>query len=349
MIDFRYHLVSIVAVFLALAVGIIVGAQAIAPDVVSGLKAESQLQKKTNERLRADNTALAAQLNTDDLFAQTVSAALLSHLLQGEHVVLVTAPGYDGRTVTGLTAALRQAGATVTGQVNLTAQFLDVSESTESGLNALAQRLAPPGTSLSAAAAAGQISGQQAAAQVIAAAIVDSGGQAALTSQQRQAILAGFGAGGFLQVNGPGGAPVLAGPATLAVLVIPATPALPVNASSPVNLAIVEFGHQLDRASDGALLAGSLPGSGTGSAIDAVTSGAAGVAITTVDNASTSTGQIMVVEALRLMLDPHPTPAAYGVSSNTVPSPAPSTAPSVSPSPTATGSVGKHGKHRVRS
>jgi len=178
LIDFRYHLVSIVAVFLALAVGIIVGASAIQPEVVSGLKAESQLQKKTNERLQAANSVLTRQLNVDDLFGQTNSGSLLDHILQGEQVVVVTAPGYDGRTVTGVTSALRQAGATVTGQVNLTVQFFDISENTESSLTALAQRLVPAGISLSGSAAAGQIAGQQAAAQVIAAAIVHQDGQA---------------------------------------------------------------------------------------------------------------------------------------------------------------------------
>jgi len=340
LIDFRYHLVSIVAVFLALAVGIIVGASAIQPEVVSGLKAESQLQKKTNERLQAANSVLTRQLNVDDLFGQTNSGSLLDHILQGEQVVVVTAPGYDGRTVTGVTSALRQAGATVTGQVNLTVQFFDISENTESSLTALAQRLVPAGISLSGSAAAGQIAGQQAAAQVIAAAIVHQDGQAVVTSTQIQRILYGFGAEGFLQVSGPGGGPALAGQATLAVVVIPAV--APANASSPANLALVAFAHDLQLGSAGAVLAGSLPGSGTGSAIDAVTSGAAGIAITTVDNANTSVGQIMVVQELRNMLNPHAMPAAYGVIPNAVPSPPPTAAPTPSPSPSASRSAHKH-------
>ena len=336
LIDFRYHLVSIVAVFLALAVGIIVGASAIQPEVVSGLKAESQLQKKTNETLRSANATLSRQLNADDLFAQVASGYLLGRLLEGEQVVLVAAPGADSQSVTGITSALRQAGATVTGQVILTSQFLDISASTEINLNALARQLAPAGTVVGSAAA-GQIYGQQAAAQVIAAAIVHKDGQATVTSNQSQAILSGFSQAGFLQVSGANGGTTLAGLATLAVVVIPANP--PANASSPANLALVAFAHELQRASDGALLAGSLPGSGTGSAIDAVTSGAAGVVITTVDNANTTSGQIIVIWALRQMLDRHTAPAAYGVVPDAVPSPAPTTTPTASPSPTPTRSA----------
>ena len=45
MIDFRYHLVSIVAVFLALAVGIVVGAIALQPHVADVLNRESTVEK----------------------------------------------------------------------------------------------------------------------------------------------------------------------------------------------------------------------------------------------------------------------------------------------------------------
>jgi len=334
LIDFRYHLVSIVAVFLALAVGIIVGASALQPQVVSGLRAESQLEKKTNETLRTELSQLNQQLGEDGLFAQAASGYLLSHLLDGEQVVLVTAPGADSQTVTGITSALHRAGATVTGQVSLTAQFFDISKTTESNLIALAGSLAPAGVSLPAASAVGQIYGQQAAAEVIAAAVVHADGPVTMTQQQSQAILGGFGQQGFLQVTGAAGGTTLSGQATLAVVVIPATPSG--NASSQANLALVAVAHELQRSSAGVVLAGSLPGSGTGSAIDAVTSGAAGVVVSTIDNANTSTGQIMVVQALRLLLDPGASPAAYGAVPGAAPSPVPSSAPTPSPTSTVT-------------
>lgn len=342
MIDFRYHLVSIVAVFLALAVGIIVGASALQPQVVSGLKAESQLQKKTNETLRTEVALLNAQLGADGSFAQAAADHLLSHLLDGQHVVVVTAPGADSQTVSGITAALRRAGATVTGQVSLTAQFFDVSKTTESNLIALARSLAPAGVTLPASSAVGQIYGQQAAAEVIAAAITHQDGPVTMPQQQTQAILSGFGQQGFLQVSGAVGGTSLGGQATLAVVVIPATPSA--NPSSQANLALVGVAHELQRSSAGAVLAGSLPGSGTGSAIDAVTSGAAGVEVSTIDNANTVIGQIIVIQALRLLLNPGATPAAYGAVPGVVPSPIPTTAPTPSPATTSS----RSSKPRVR-
>ena len=54
--------------------------------------------------------------------------------------------------------------------------------------------------------------------------------------------------------------------------------------------------------------------------------------LTTVDNADTVTGQIIVAQALNELLEPNATPAAYGVRPGAVPSPAPSVTPSPTPS-----------------
>jgi len=60
-IDFRYHLVSIIAVFLALAIGIVVGSTELRPAVEAGLQKAEGLLKRTNDRLLQDNTALTQQ------------------------------------------------------------------------------------------------------------------------------------------------------------------------------------------------------------------------------------------------------------------------------------------------
>lgn len=326
MIDFRYHLVSIVAVFLALAIGIVVGAEALPTTVANKLNSESQRAVKNNEVLSGQNTELKRQISIDQTFAQAASGLLLDHLLQGQRVVLVTAPGADGATVAGVTSAVQRAGGTVTGQVNLTPQFFDIGTTTETALASAAGQLAPAGFSLPNPAGV-QIFGQQAAAKLIAAALVNKDGQAALTSGQSQAILTGFGQQGFLQISGANGSPALTGQATLAVVIIPGTPPGNAGALSPENLALISVAHYLQLAGKGAVLAGSLQGSGPGSAIAAVTTGGAGISLTTVDNADSVTGQIIVVQALRQMLGPHGMASPYGVGPQAVPSPAPSTSP----------------------
>jgi hypothetical protein len=327
LIDFRYHLVSIVAVFLALTIGLVIGSTALRGLVAERLAAASRHEQKVNKSLSDHNAQLRARIGADDAFARAAEARLLGGLLAGERVVLVLAPGTDSSTVNGISSALSQAGATVTGQVVLSAQFFDTGTVTEQHLHSAVTSLEPLGITLPKSASDPQIAGQQAAAQVIAAAIVN--GLQPLTPAQSQKILTEFGDSGFLQIRGAGGAASLAGQATMAVVVVPGT-VPPAAASWPFSLALVSLAQDLQEASQGAVLAGNLKGSGPHSAISAVSSGAAGVKLTTIDNADTAPGQIIVAQALAELLLPNATPRAYGVRPARAPSPAPS--PAVSPS-----------------
>lgn len=332
MIDFRYHLVSIVAVFLALAVGLVVGATALKPKTEQLLDRASKHEQQQISSQRAVIKGLQDQINGDRAFAQANAPLVLGNLLEGQRVVLVTAPGADSSTVTGITSALQQAGAKVTAQANLQPAFFDASASTESNLDALAQQVAPPGVTPGIQSAqpdiSTQIAGQQQAAQVLAPALVTKDGPD-LPAQPTQKILAGFAAQRYLQMSVPGGAAALA-QATLAVVVIPAAP--PASGDTdPANLALLSLAEQLSLASRGVVLAGSLTGSGPGSAIDELINGSTRIKLSSVDNANSEVGQVEVAQALSLLLNRH-APASYGVLPGAAPSPAPT--PAATPAPT---------------
>jgi hypothetical protein len=331
-IDFRYHLVSIVAVFLALAIGIVVGAGALQGPTLKTLEKTSQEQTLQVQSLLAAKRRLDQQISSDQAFAQAGSGVLLDHLLDGERVVLVYAPNADSQTVSGITAALQQAGAKVTGQIGLQPSFFDTTAVTEASLRTLAQGL-DPRLNLGADAADSPVGGQQAAAQVIAEALV-TGKNGGWTAAQSHSILAGFGQRGYLQVSNAGaaGGTILTAPATLAVVVIPSAP--PATAVDPANLALISLAQQLQLASHGTVVAGSLAGSGPGSAIDEISS--SGVKLTTVDSADVETGQITVVQALSYLLAGQK-PASYGVGPGAYPSPAPTPVPTGAADPAVTG------------
>ena len=105
-----------------------------------------------------------------------------------------------------------------------------------------------------------------------------------LTSAQSQAVLSGFGQQGYLtdqhaqQLEPPRACRPRPWPSWW-----PRRRLATSNDSSPANLALIAVAEQFQAASHGTVLAGSLAGSGPGSAIDAVVSGAGKV--TTVDNA----------------------------------------------------------------
>jgi hypothetical protein len=336
-IDFRYHLVSIVAVFLALALGIVLGTTALNGPIVHALQKAESISKNTAASLRTTNDNQKHRIAGDGLFATAAAPPLLGGLLTGQQVVVVTAPGADSKAVSGVTTAIRQAGGTVTGPVALNQQFFDTSATTESSLTTLAQQLAPPGLAVTAGsgqqADAPQLAGQSEASSVLAAALVAKEG-GTVTAAETQSILAGLAQQGYLQVSSTAIAP-----ASLAVVISPATP--PAGGDGdPANVTLISLTQKLDTGGLGAVLGGSYPtGSGTGSAIEELTSGDTGIQVSSVDNAQSEIGQILTVQALAELIEGHK-PAAYGVSA--VPSPMPSPLPTVTPTPASTGATTHH-------
>lgn len=324
MIDFRYHLVSIVAVFLALGLGLVLGSTALQPSVLSGLEKTSATEKQQIDSLLATKRLLGQQLNSNDHFAQNVAPLLLGHLLDGKWVVVVSAPNAPGEVTHGVVAALHRAGATVTGQVQLQAKFFDASSSTQAFLSTLTQRIAPPGLAL------GTGTPQAQASQVLAGALLTKDGAgtpaAGELDSMSAAILNGFAAGGFLTVSGK---PAIR--ATLAVMIIPASPPS-ADDSNAVSQELVTVAQQLATVGQGTVAAGSVAGSVAGSAIDILRDEGKFGHLSSVDDADTTIGQIVVVQALYAEL--HGVTGSYGTGSRT--SAGPSPAPSASPTPSAT-------------
>jgi hypothetical protein len=332
-IDFRYHLVSIIAIFLALAVGLVVGATTLTGPTETALNKAEHALSQANAGLRTRNTALNQQLGADQAFAQAGSARLLTGLLTGQKVVLVIPPGTDGTLISDITSSLQQAGARVTGKVNLQPSFFDFSAPTETNLSGLATSLATQAGVKLDPAANQAVAGQQAAAQVIAASIVAkdlvTGGLPAATSK---AIQSQF--GGYLQIS-PTGASL--GTANLAVVFTPSSAGNSTAQDTVMSQALSAVANELAAASHGTVLAGSVGAITPNTPSAILTEGSSGPA-STVDNADTPSGSIMVAQALAQLLQ-NKAPGAYGVEPGTAPSPAPT--PSATPTPGTSTSVSK--------
>jgi hypothetical protein len=325
MIDFRYHLVSIVAIFLALAVGLLLGSTVLRPYALEGLQKVSKVEKHQIDSLLQAQTQLQRQINADNQFVQANAPQTLRQLLEGQYVVLVLAPGAPGSVTSGVTQALGQAGAKVTGQLQLQAPFFDASPAGSEKLSQLAEHLAvPEGLSLAG-------SGQAQASELIANSVMTKDGVGEPVAGQRDATSAaainGLSTEGFLTSSG--------NPwdrATLAVVIIPATPATTTD-SNPVSQGLVTLSQQLNLAGLGTVVAGTIDGSGPGSAIDLMRTGGQTPHVSSVDNADTPAGQVVVAQALFDLM--HGKSGSYGVAA-TANTGAPSPAPSASPSASAT-------------
>jgi len=316
-IDFRYHLVSIIAVFLALAVGLLVGATYLSGPAETLLQKQQKSATAENNTLRAKNAQLAGQVGADQAFAQAGASRLLAGLLAGENVVVVEAPGVTTQMAGGVMAALDQSGATVTEQVLLQPGFLATTGAGESSLADLArQQAGQAGVTLPATPLYTGTAGQQDAAAVIAAAIVSRDG-IGLPAGTGKTILSSFAQSGFLQVKNT----ATATSATLAVLLTPAG-----MQPQPVSQGLTAFAAELKSASLATVLAGGLSAV---AATNAVTLAAGAGTVSTVDNADTESGQVIVAQVLRNLLSGKPV-AAYGAGPGSAPSPAPTPSASTS-------------------
>ena len=339
MIDFRYHLVSIVAVFLALAIGIVLGSTEFQGNALDLLNATSNSLRSQLSAADSARDNYAAQANAGQQFAQAEEPALLAHLLKGDRLVLITEPGAQDSVVSGVKQAAGYAGATVTGQISLQPRFNDISGGTQSALSSTNGSAATTaGVPLSTTGANQQTFYQQQAAQLIASAILTSPASVAsqgagLSASAAQALLASYAQAGFLSISGQ----PTAARATLAVVITPQSPPSD-GASDPANQVLVALTQELAATSAATVVAGGVSGSGTGSALGVLRSSDVSSKVSTIDDADTTYGQITVIQALATQLTGGKA-ASYGVDGATGIAPSPAPTPSASASATASPST----------
>jgi len=339
-IDFRYHLVSIVAVFLALAIGIVLGSTELQGTTYNFLDRTTAKLQNEYDQTRGQLATAQAQAGEGEAYAQAIEPAVLHDLLPGRRLLIVTEPGASSAAVAGISTAAADAGATVTGQIALQPKFFDTSATWRDSLNQttldLNQTISVPLTSSG--------SYQQQAAQLIASQILASSTSASTSTGQdgnAQSVLAAYAQAGFLTTTGQ--------PATEASLVVVVTPqTVPADGSADqLDQVLVPLVTELAAKSSATVVAGTQAGSGAGSPIAVLRSNDVANQVSTVDDADLVSGQTVVIQALAAMLGGAKA-ASYGFAANgataVAPSPAPTPSASASPSATTTPSSNKKAK-----
>jgi hypothetical protein len=129
-IDFRYHIVSLISVFLALAVGIVLGAGPLKEAIGDTLTGEVDQLRTRAADLRTELDGTQAELaRSEDAFA-TVAPDLLDGILTERRVAIIEMGGTGGPTLQQVSDRLTEAGATVTGVVRVTDGWTNAGERT---------------------------------------------------------------------------------------------------------------------------------------------------------------------------------------------------------------------------
>ena len=123
MISFRFHLVSLIGVFLALGIGIAVGASVVDRATVDALEDQVANVGERAERTNAENDRLRSELDRWQAFADQAGDELVEGRLAGVDVVVVGVQGIDRGPLDRLRQSMTAAGARVRGTVWFTGKL----------------------------------------------------------------------------------------------------------------------------------------------------------------------------------------------------------------------------------
>ena len=124
MVNFRFHVISLTAVFLALAIGIAVGATVVDRATVDALQTQLERVEGRVDVTDAENERLSLDVDRWTRFAAESRDAAVAGRLSEVPVVLVGVMGIDRGPVDELRQLLSAAGAQVEGTLWLTDKFL---------------------------------------------------------------------------------------------------------------------------------------------------------------------------------------------------------------------------------
>lgn len=113
MIDFRYHLVSLFSVFLALAVGIVLGAGPLKAPIGQSLQDQVQALREDRDNLRGELDKSREETSSLNEFVEANAPDLINGKLRGRTIAIIRAEEAAGADVRGLEEQLRAAGAEV--------------------------------------------------------------------------------------------------------------------------------------------------------------------------------------------------------------------------------------------
>jgi len=115
MINFRFHIASLIAVFLALAVGVVMGSTVIDRAIVDGLRDRINTVENRADTQRTNNAKLKAQIDQLNDYVEQSAQWAVEAQLTDQPVAIVAERGVDEDTVKAQAALLRQAGGLVSG------------------------------------------------------------------------------------------------------------------------------------------------------------------------------------------------------------------------------------------
>lgn len=299
MINFRYHVVSLTAVFLALAIGLIVGTAALNGPLSDELKHQVNQLSAQNKQYRGQVDLLNADVAQREQFATEVAPQLLANKLTGKSVLVVSMQ-QSNTYVDDMIHDLQLAGAKVSGKIEVSDDFVKPANN-----ESLLQLASQANLTLDIPGLPTNSNGVETAAALLAAVLLNH--TPPVQGLARKSVLSAYQDQHMITMDGD-----VTGPADAVILL--ATPPYTDEDAAAENQNTVTMIDQFDEA--GKIVVGAAGSAGQGNVIGAVTGDASlSKTVSTVDNINTPQGQIAAALALTEQIDFDKT-GHYGVASS---------------------------------
>lgn len=294
MISLRQHALSLAAVFLALAVGVVLGSGFLSDTLLSSLRAEKRDLYAQISGLNDQKNALNQKLGAANNFDDQLAGRIVHDALGNKSVVVFRTPDAKDDDVAAVSKFVGQAGGTVAGTVSLTQEFVDAN-SAEKLRTVVNSSVLPAGQQLSTKLVD---QGSQAGDLLGIALLINANPDVQqVQDPERDAVLASLRDTGFITYQ-----PADHLGAANAALVVTGG-ALPQDAGNQ-GVSVARFSAALAPHGSGTLLAGR-DGSATGGAAVAVTRADSGMSsvVSTVDDVDTAPGRITAILGLHDLIN----------------------------------------------
>jgi hypothetical protein len=283
-IDFRYHIVSIVAIFFALGAGVVLGAGPLKGTGSDLVQAQANKDRATVEDQREQLLQTKTLDKYRDDYIAKVTAGLTGGKLTGKRIVLVTMPNAASDMTNSIQDAIEQAGGQVTTRVSLDSKLFDPGQRqlVEPLVNDLVTSDLPFPADSNTYQRAGMILGRGVAAKE----------EAKTVDTEAVKIINGLSSAKLVSLK-----PMPKDRGSL-IVVVAAKPTTPLPDNSSYNDA-VDFAEGLDSASAGVVVAGMPESAQNGGLLKELRGDSeATKTVSSVDVANLPSGQMTVVFAL---------------------------------------------------
>jgi hypothetical protein len=287
-ISFRYHIVSIVSVFLALATGVALGGGPLKGEVDNTLVEQVESDRRAKTAMQQEIAALRSTNEFTDTFARTVAPGLVNATLQGRVVSLMVLPGASQNAVAGVSQFIGQAGGSIGGTVLVGEGLVDVGN--KQLVDELASQLLDGTPDVTVPEDA---SGYERMGALVARAIgtADDGGAA--VDETSNSILSGLSTAGLMSADGE-----LERRGSL-VVVVAGSGDVGTEAQQGANTIITSLASAVDAGTDGVVVAGPTAAARPEGLLDSIrTDVTAARDLSTVDSLVRTAAQVVVVQAL---------------------------------------------------